>query len=211
VVPVWLSTDHRHRPSISATIFSDDGGETWKPGDLIVRTTEEAPNPSEHQLVELADGRVLANIRTESPRHRRLIAVSPDGASEWTTPRFADDLYEPICMGSTARVPRVKSSQSATGGDDSLLLFANPDSGPSQPRGKQGSRDRRNLTLKSSNDNGQTWTVVRTIDPAASGYSDMAASADGTVYLVYEAERKNSDGPFVPRTITFIKLRLAPL
>jgi sialidase-1 len=211
VVPVWLSTEHRHRPSISATIYSDDGGQTWKPGEIIVSTTEETPNPSEHQLVELADGRVLANIRTESPRHRRLIATSPDGSSDWTDPQFAEDLYEPICMGSTVSVPTVTSSQDAADGAGSFLLFSNPDSGPSQPGGKQGSRDRRNLTLKLSKDNGQTWTVARTIDPAASGYSDMAVSADGTVYLVYEAERKNSNGPFVPRTITFIKFNLAPL
>jgi sialidase-1 len=205
-VPVWLSTEHRHRPSISATIYSDDGGETWKPGDVIVSTTDETPNPSEHQLVQLADGHVLANIRTESPRHRRVFAISPDGASAWTKPRFAEDLYEPICMGSTVRVPSLGSGPDAANDVSSVLLFSNPDSGPSQPGGKQGSRDRRNLTLKLSQDDGQTWAVARTIDEGPSGYSDMAVAADGTVYLVYEAQRKNSDGPFVPKTITFVRL-----
>jgi sialidase-1 len=211
VVPIWLSTDRRHRPSISASIYSDDGGETWKPGDVIVTTTDETPNPSEHQLVELADGRVLANIRTESSRHRRLLAISPDGASQWNEPAFAEDLYEPICMGSTVSAPSAVSGGASSEASRSLLLFSNPDSGPAHAGGKQGSRDRRNLTIKVSNDDGQTWTAAHTIDAGPSGYSDMAVAADGTVLLVYEAQRRNPEGSFVPKTITFVKLTAASL
>ncbi|HEX6962662.1 MAG TPA: sialidase family protein [Lacipirellula sp.] len=206
VVPVWLSTDHRHRPSISATICSDNAGETWQAGDVIVATTEETPNPSEHQLVELADGRVLANIRTESPRHRRVIATSPNGATDWTDPKFAGDLYEPICMGSTVRVANAKDGRGRAENSPAVLLFSNPDSGPAQPGGKQGSRDRRNLTIKLSTDGGATWSLARTIDVGPSGYSDMAVSTTGDVYLMYEAQQKNPEGPFVPGTITLIKL-----
>lgn len=206
VAPVWLSTEQRHRPSISATIYSDDGGESWQAGEVIARTTEETRNPSEHQLVELADGRVLANIRTESPLHRRLIAVSPDGAGGWTKPRFADDLYEPICMASMIALEAEGAS-----GRPRFLAFANPDSGPSQPGGKQGSRDRRNLTLKLSADEGATWKAALTLDAGASGYSDMARASNGDVLVLYEAERKSPQGPFVPRTITLARIKAATL
>jgi sialidase-1 len=39
VVPVWLSTGtggNAHRPSVTATIYSDDQGQTWKAGEIAV-------------------------------------------------------------------------------------------------------------------------------------------------------------------------------
>jgi sialidase-1 len=203
-VPVWLATDRSHRPSISATIYSDDRGKTWKAGETIVSTTEETPNPSEHELVEHADGRVMANIRTESKRHRRVIAFSHDGATGWTKPEFADALYEPICMASTARLPVAGNVEAqARGAKATTLLFSNPNSGPGAgPTGKQGSRERRNLTVRLSDDSGRTWPTSRVIAAGPSGYSDMAVAPDGTIYLLYEADRADPTGPFIPGSIT---------
>ena len=45
-------------------------------------------NPSETVAVELTDGRVLFNMRSESKEHRRLITISPNGATQWSDPRF---------------------------------------------------------------------------------------------------------------------------
>jgi sialidase-1 len=204
VVPVWLATDRSHRPSISATIYSDDQGQTWRAGETIVATTDETPNPSEHELVELADGRVMANIRTESKRHRRVIAFSPDGTTGWSKPEFADDLYEPICMASTVRLPAAsEESKNGNSTTPTTLLFSNPNSGPGAvPAGKQGSRERRNLTVRLSEDAGKTWPTARVIAPDASGYSDMAVAPDGTIYLLYEADRADPTGPFVPGSLT---------
>jgi sialidase-1 len=211
VVPVWLATDRSHRPSISATIYSDDQGRTWHAGETIVATTEETPNPSEHELVELADGRVMANLRTESKRHRRVIAFSPDGATGWTKPEFADALYEPICMASTVRLPAAsEESKNESSTAPTTLLFANPNSGPGAgPAGKQGSRERRNLTVRLSEDTGQTWPTSRVIAPDASGYSDMAVAPDGIIYLLYEADRADPTGPFVPGSLTLAKFNRA--
>ena len=212
VVPVWLATDHSHRPSISATIYSDDQGETWRAGEIIVATTAETPNPSEHQLVELDDGRVLANTRTESKRHRRVLAVSPDGATGWTAPEFAEALYEPICMGSAVRLPAEIDLDAKARGQNEVkatILFANPNSGPTGPAGKQGSRERRNLTVRLSEDNGGSWPVSRVIEPGPSGYSDMATAPDGTIYLLYEAGRTEPTGPLVPASITLAKFNRA--
>ena len=49
---------------------------------------------------ELPDGRVMLNIRNESPKHRRLTSISKDGISNWSPPEFDDALFDPICMAS---------------------------------------------------------------------------------------------------------------
>ena len=90
VVPVWMSTGtggNAHRPSVTATIFSDDQGKTWKAGDIAVPCTEEWINPNETVAIELNDGHVMLNVRSESKAHRRLIVTSPDGATKWSTPK----------------------------------------------------------------------------------------------------------------------------
>lgn len=202
-VPVWLATDKRHRPSISSTVYSDDQGKTWHAGDVIVESTDETPNPSETELVELSDGRVLANVRNESKRHRRLFSVSKDGTTGWSKPEFQEALYEPICMGGNATLVDAK-------GNTTALLYSYPNSGPGAgPTGKEGNRERRNLTVSLSSDEGASWTESRVIDAGPSGYSDMAVDANGTVYLLYEAKSLESKGPFIPATLTLVRFNRA--
>ena len=176
IVPVWLSdgtAGHAHRPSIVSTIYSDDGGATWERGDVVVRHPD-LKNPSETLAVELSDGSVMLNIRHESPNHRRAVTVSPDGAAGWSELRFDEALFEPICMASLLRV-----------GD--ALVFANPDSKePRDPENPDGNWKRHNMTVRLSEDEGATWPYERVIEPGVSGYSDLAAGPDGTIYLVYE-------------------------
>ena len=176
IVPVWLSdgtAGHAHRPSIVSTIYSDNGGATWERGDVVVRHPD-LKNPSETLAVELSDGSVMLNIRHESPNHRRAVTVSPDGAAGWSELRFDEALFEPICMASLLRV----------GG---ALVFANPDSKePRDPENPDGNWKRHNLTVRLSEDEGATWPYERVIEPDVSGYSDLAAGPNGTIYLVYE-------------------------
>lgn len=201
VVPVWLSTQHSHRPSISATIYSDDRGETWHAGNVVVRSTDRTPNPSEHVLVELADGRVMDNVRQESKKHRRLISYSSDGATGWTEPEFNDKLYDPVCMASMARLAGGPGKPGP-----SAILFANPDSSSSKALLKSGAGPRRNLTVRLSTDEGQTWPVHRVIEPGRSGYSDMAVDSNGVVYLLYERSNvTEKESEFMPAFISFVK------
>ena len=176
IVPVWLSDGtggHAHRPSIVSTIYSDDGGATWERGEIVV-SHPELKNPSETLAAELSDGSVMLNIRNESPEHRRAVSVSPDGSSGWSAVRFDDALVEPICMGSLLRV-----------GD--ALVFANPlSTEPRNPEQPLGGWVRQNLTVRLSEDDGATWPHERVLEPGPSGYSDLAADEDGTVFCVYE-------------------------
>lgn len=179
VVPVWLSTGtggHAHRPSAVSTIYSDDQGRTWQRGEIVVVDGDKVRNPSETILVELSDGKVLANIRTESPEQRRLIAVSDDGATKWSQPTFDETLVEPICMASLLRI------------DAKHLLFSNPNN--LLAKGKPGvpgkGRDRMNLTLRVSLDDGRTWPKSRVLEAGGSAYSDLALLPDGTIFCLYE-------------------------
>jgi sialidase-1 len=185
VVPVWLSTGTgggAHRPSLTATIYSDDQGKTWKAGQIAVPDTKDWVFPNETVVVELADGRVMLNVRSESPAHRRLVTISPDGATNWSTPKFDDALLEPICMASIVRV--------SGGGDGkkSRIVFANPHH-MERADGKADvgkSRDRKNLSLKLSYDEAQTWPINKQLEPSWSGYSDLAVLPDGTILCFYE-------------------------
>ncbi len=96
IVPVWLAlgtTGNGHGPSVNATVYSDDRGATWHRGDLaIAADSPEFPSPNETAAVQLADGSVILNIRTLSPRNRRAIVTGKVGATAWSQPRFQPDL-----------------------------------------------------------------------------------------------------------------------
>lgn len=182
IVPVWLSTGeggNAHRPSVTATIYSDDQGKTWKAGDIAVPCTDEWINPNETVAIELNDGRVMLNVRSESKAHRRLITTSPDGATNWSTPRFDEALLEPICMAGIVRYDL---------GGKSLILFSNPHNLEGGREGKPEpgkSRARKNVSVKISRDEGQTWPVNKLLEDGPSMYSDIAVTHSGTILCFY--------------------------
>ena len=54
IVPVWLSTgngSNAHRPSLVATVYSDDHGRTWQAGDIAIPNTSECVSPGESTIV----------------------------------------------------------------------------------------------------------------------------------------------------------------
>jgi sialidase-1 len=185
LIPIWLSAGtggHAHRPSVTSTIYSDDRGKTWKRGEIAVPNTPEWVFPNETAAEQLADGRVMLNVRSESHPHRRIIVTSRNGATGWSKPKFHDQLVEPICFATMVRLSLAK------GGGRNRLLFANPDNleraaGPAKP-GQ--SRDRKNIAIQLSYDEGETWSVKKVLDPGGAGYSDLAVTRDGTILCLYE-------------------------
>jgi hypothetical protein len=174
IVPVWLSTGtggHAHRPSAVSVIYSDDHGRSWRRGDIVVAHPNPI-NPSETAAVELADGRVMLNIRHESEPRLRGVSISPDGVTGWGKVRFDGALPDPVCFGSLVRLSKRAE------GEKARILFVNPHN----PTG----RERRNLTVKLSEDEGLTWPVARVIEPGTSGYADLAVGPDGMIYCFYE-------------------------
>jgi sialidase-1 len=146
------------------TIYSDDGGKTWGAGEIVSIDRKRSFNES--AVVELSDGRVMLNMRHPSEPHLRAVTTSADGIGGWSEIRFDEGLPEPVCMGSLVRV------------DERRILFSNP-------HVTEG-RERKNLTVKLSEDDGATWPVMRTIEAGPSAYSDLAVGGDGMVYCFFE-------------------------
>lgn len=205
VVPVWLSTGtggHAHRPSVTATVYSDDGGQTWQRGDIAVPNTDEWIFPNETVIVELADGRVMLNVRSESKPNRRIVTVSPDGATGWSKPEFDEALLEPICMGSIVRY------SVASEGGKNRILFVNPHNlERADGKAEAGkSRDRRNLSVKLSYDEGKTWAVNKVLEPGYSAYSDSTVLPDGTILVLYERGDEADTQKKKPTSYSFLTL-----
>jgi sialidase-1 len=182
VVPIWLAFGGigDHAPSACGTIYSDDCGQTWKAGQITVPNQGEYGNPNESILTTLSDGRVMMVTRNVSKPNRKLITVSPDGATQWTQPVFHEQLWEPICMASIIAHPA----------NPGTLIFSNPHSlaldadGNEKPAGRG---RRQNLSIKLSRDDGQTWPISKTLDAGPSAYSDLAVLPDGSLICLYEA------------------------
>ena len=53
-------------------------------------------------------------------------------------------------------------------------------------------RERRNLSIKMSSDDGKTWPVSKVLDAGISAYSDLAMLPDGKILCFYE--KGDADG-----------------
>lgn len=205
IVPIWLATDHSHRPSITSTIYSDDQGATWHAGDVVTQNLPESKNPSENVCIQLADGQVMDNIRCESLTHRRLVAFSPDGATQWTKPQIDEHLFDPVCFASMTRY-----SLASQGGGRNRILFCNPDCDDADKLGNKANMYvRKNITVRMSYDEGKTWPVAKVVDPGLSGYTDMAVAPDGTIFLAYEHGATNGEKVFSSKYFSVAHFNLA--
>ncbi len=150
----------------SHVIYSDDGGKSWKKSEAI------RPGCNEAQVVELADGTLMMNMRAYKPHGARAISLSSDGGATWSKVTFQKDLPEPTCQASILRYT------TAADGGKNRLLFANP------PQ----SRGRHRITVKLSYDEGKTWGVSRMIHKGSSAYSCLTILPDKSIGLFYERD-----------------------
>jgi sialidase-1 len=105
--------------SFAHCFFSNNHGATWKLGGTV------GLNTSECQLVELADGDLLAVARNESAEDapdnlRHLVARSRDGGETWGSVRRAEELITPRCHGAVERFTLASTD------DKNRLLFSSP-------------------------------------------------------------------------------------
>jgi sialidase-1 len=146
----------------AASAISDDHGATWRMGGLV------GPGADENKVVELSDGRLMLNSRA---RPQRKVAFSTDGGDAWTGWRDEPQLQDPANNGAIIRV-----DESAHGARSRWLLFSNTDD----------PRERRNVTVKLSCDDGATWPFKTVVDSGPSAYSTIARLADGSLGVLYE-------------------------
>ena len=151
----------------SHAIYSDNHGETWQLGGTVEKNTDES------SVVELDDGTVYINMRSNHMRSMRAFALSKDGGETWGKLRFEKDLIEPVCQGNVLRFTSEKEH------GKNRLLFSNP-----------ASRVREKMTVKMSTDEARSWPVARLVNEGLSGYSDMAVLPDMSVGMLYENGEK---------------------
>ncbi len=186
-----IPTDHgvmvgEQRIMHSHVFYSDDHGETWQLGGLLPEHTDEA------QVVELADGELLLNMRSYWGRvakradrdGKRALARSSDGGVTWGELVFDETLIEPVCQASFLRYTDAES------GGKNRLLFSNPGS----------KTDRVNMTVRLSYDEGKTWPVAKSLYEGKSAYSSLAVLPDKTVACLYErGEGRYSENLYLAR------------
>jgi sialidase-1 len=158
VAPVW-----RYKPFGVFAIYSEDHGRTWHRTPLVPG----AKGGDESQLVQLADGRILMDIRQESGPHRWM-ATSDDGGKTWSEPRPGLSVTPVACA-----IERY--TLRAAGDDRDRILWTGP-KGPG----------RMNLVVRMSYDEGRTFPVERPIWQGHAAYSDLTILKDKTVGVLWE-------------------------
>jgi len=166
-----IPSDHRDTYGYgSHMVYSDDGGETWTRSEPII------PGCNECQVVELADGVLMNNMRSYGDwADYRKIATSPDGGHSWSEVRPDLTLIEPTCQASFLRYTLASQL------DRNRVLFSNPASTSS----------RVSMTVRLSYDEGQTWPVSREVYAGSSAYSCLTILPDQTIGCLYERDGYN--------------------
>lgn len=152
---------------MAVSVYSDDHGATWKPG------APSEGSADENKVVELSDGRLLMNSRTQGTAGQRLEAISYDGGQTWGPFRHNWDLTDPRNNASIIRAYPNAPQGSARA---RVLLFSNADS----------SSARANGTIRVSYDDGFTWNEGKVFESGDMAYSTLHALSDGTWGLLYE-------------------------
>lgn len=162
----------------STIVYSKDHGKTWHIG------TGAKPNTTEAQVVELANGSLMLNMRDDlnrtdkSESNGRAVAITTDLGKTWTTHKSSNSaLQEPNCMASL-----ISANIEINGKIQPVLFFSNPDN----------KTERSNMTIKSSLDSGLTWPEKYQMELYAEtgyGYSCMTMIDNKTIGIVYEGEK----------------------
>ena len=153
--------------------YTDDHGKTFQLGATINQ-----PGSNESMAAELGDDRLLMNSRNQKGDIKaRIISISRNGGQTWDTTYFDQTLIDPVNQGSILTLGKKNGK--------AILAFCNTAS----------TRDRDNLTLRISFDNGVTWKNSQVIDKAPAGserdhaaYSDMVKIGKKKIGILYESK-----------------------
>jgi sialidase-1 len=154
--------------------YTDDHGDTFHLGASIA-----IPGSNESSATEISGGKLLMNIRNQRGDIRqRIIGLSDDGGGTWKETYFDPQLPDPICQGSILTIAQKK-------GRPFTLAFSNA----------ADIKNRDNLTIRISQDDGRTWPITIPVDNGASAgespkdftaYSDLVLIDSKHLGIVYE-------------------------
>ncbi|RPD41218.1 sialidase family protein [Chitinophaga barathri] len=186
VVPVW------HRKSISFAaaerkygvncIYSDDHGKTWKlGGDAPVGEFNES------QIVEKKNGDIMLIGRTHTSQNGSFQArvISKDKGLSWSSPI----VYDKGLAGTVCDIGLTRYSLKPN-----IILVSQP----ANP-GK-----RRDLTIRLSKDEGETWPVSKLLQEGSATYSDLAVLPDKSIICLYG----HGGAKHMPDTVSLVRFSL---
>lgn len=154
--------------SSNTVIYSDDGGFTWLTGGTVM------PGTGEGAAAERSDGSILYNSRAYFGDSRRYSAVSYDGGDSFTEQGRINELIEPCCNAALLRAELPDGKM--------LFLFSNP----------QNEKQRVDMTVRISYDEGKTWPAAKMISSWPASYSSLCYSKKtGLFTLLYECGVKD--------------------
>ena len=150
---------------VAHCVYTDDHGRSWHVGGVAAKHTNEAT------LALRADGSVLLNLRDWSGRFTRQVQSSTDGGDSWGPARYDPALIEPRpqgCHGCLLAVPPKRK------GAREALFFCNP-----------ASHARRELlTVRRSDDGGQTWPRSLVLEEGGAAYSCLGLLSSGALCVM---------------------------
>lgn len=167
----------KDRIPYSTIIYSKDGGTTWQVGTGAKSETTEA------QVVELADGSLMLNMRDDRNRverqdslNGRSVAITTDLGKTWSEhPSSRKALQASNCMASIISYENPENSK--------LLFFSNPNT----------KTDRNHITIKTSFDDGMTWPIENQLElyeENTYGYSCLTIIDKNHIGILYEGNRE---------------------
>lgn len=160
---------------------SKDHGKSWFFIDTPVSPADES------KIIELANGDWMINARANK-EGKRFVHISSDEGKSWVT-RPEPAMIDPGCNASIIRYTSIED-----GYRRNRLLFSNAKS----------EKDRVNMTVRISYDEGKTWSEGKTIYKGESAYSSMTIMENGDIGLFFEQDdyQKNSFVSFSLKWLT---------
>ena len=113
------------------------------------------PGGNENMAAELSNSRLMLNLRNQKGDVRnRIVAISSNGGASWDTTYFDSNLPDPVRQGSILTVGNRNGKN--------IIAFCND----------ADTKQRDNLTLRISFDEGKKWEENFVIDKSSGNYSD---------------------------------------
>ncbi|WZL89312.1 sialidase family protein [Salinimicrobium sp. 3283s] len=145
---------------------SDDHGDTWFLIDSPVTPADES------KVIQLSNGDYMINSRVNTGEGHRYVHISEDKGKTWNI-KTEEILVDP---GNNASILRYTSVED--GDDKNRLLFSNSND----------AKARKNLTVRISYDEGETWSEGKTIYTGGAAYSSMTILENGEIGVFFEKD-----------------------
>lgn len=150
--------------------YTDDHGKSFK-----ISKSVEFPGSNESTAAELSSGKLILNSRNQKGDAKaRIVSTSNDGGETWAETKIDHQLPDPVNQGSLLNLGKRNGKE--------ILAFCNA----------ADTKQRNNLTLRISLDEGKSWTKSWKIDHSDdpkidfTAYSDLVKIGENKIGILYE-------------------------